>query len=208
MGGVETVAGGEPLAADDPRRLRVPLLRLRPVPRAALLHRVPPGDVVGASDQGRAPAGGVPAVDSARAVRGCVSGVLFGPGAGSRADGDAALLALPRATTSTLPSGQAGRERRCSRPAGAASSSVVDCSPSCVATWLRFPGSLPLGFIVLVFGTVWMLDPDRTPLNTWPWFAPYVSCPSWFDDVWTLRGVALLARGVPRRVSARSRSAP
>jgi hypothetical protein len=56
------------------------------------------------------------------------------------------------------------------------------------ATWLRFPGSLPLGFIVLVFGTVWLLNPDRTPLYSWPWFAPYISVPSWFDEPWTAYG--------------------
>lgn len=56
------------------------------------------------------------------------------------------------------------------------------------ATWLRFPGSLPLGLIVLVFGTVWVANPDRSPVNTWPWFSPYISAPSWFDDAWTSAG--------------------
>ena len=56
------------------------------------------------------------------------------------------------------------------------------------ATWLRFPGSLPLGFVVLVFGTGGLLDPDRSPVNTWPWFAPYISAPQWFDDGWTMLG--------------------
>ena len=56
------------------------------------------------------------------------------------------------------------------------------------ATWLRFPGSLPLGFVVLVFGTVLMLDADRSPVNTWPWFAPYLSIPQWFDEAWTQSG--------------------
>jgi hypothetical protein len=56
------------------------------------------------------------------------------------------------------------------------------------ATWLRFPGSLPLGFVVLVFGTGWMLDPDRAPINTWPWFAPYLSSYEWSDSVWSLQG--------------------
>lgn len=56
------------------------------------------------------------------------------------------------------------------------------------ATWLRFPGSLPIGFVALVFGTVWFLADDRTPLYTWPWFAPYITAPSWFDHPWTANG--------------------
>ena len=57
-----------------------------------------------------------------------------------------------------------------------------------VATWLRFPGSLPLGFVTLVFGTVWMLSAERAPINTWPWFAPYLSSYEWSDAVWSLQG--------------------
>lgn len=57
-----------------------------------------------------------------------------------------------------------------------------------VATWLRFPGSLPLGFVALVFGTVWMLSAERAPINTWPWFAPYLSSYEWSDSVWSLQG--------------------
>lgn len=56
------------------------------------------------------------------------------------------------------------------------------------ATWLRFPGSLPLGLVVLVFGTIWFANPDRAPLDTWPWFGPYISAPNWFDDAWTSAG--------------------
>jgi hypothetical protein len=56
------------------------------------------------------------------------------------------------------------------------------------ATWLRFPGSLPIGFLVLVFGTVWLANPDRQPLYTWPWFGPYITVPSWFDEPWTAYG--------------------
>jgi len=56
------------------------------------------------------------------------------------------------------------------------------------ATWLRFPGSLPLGLVALVFGTILMSDAERTPINTWPWFAPYIASPDWIDDVWTLMG--------------------
>jgi hypothetical protein len=56
------------------------------------------------------------------------------------------------------------------------------------ATWLRFPGSLPLGLIALIFGTGAFLEADRDPVNTWPWFAPYVASNAWFDDVWTLVG--------------------
>jgi hypothetical protein len=56
------------------------------------------------------------------------------------------------------------------------------------ATWLRFPGSLPLGLVILVFGTILMSDAERSPINTWPWFAPYIASPDWIDDVWTLMG--------------------
>ena len=56
------------------------------------------------------------------------------------------------------------------------------------ATWLRFPGSLPLGFVVLVFGTVWLSDGGRAPLNTWPWFVPYITAPGWYDAPWTSAG--------------------
>jgi hypothetical protein len=56
------------------------------------------------------------------------------------------------------------------------------------ATWLRFPGSLPLGFVVLVFGTVWLSDGGRTPLHTWPWFMPYITAPGWYDEPWTSFG--------------------
>jgi hypothetical protein len=56
------------------------------------------------------------------------------------------------------------------------------------ASWLRFPGSLPLGLVVLVFSTAWLLDGDRAPVHSWPWFAPYVSIPSWFDAPWTSAG--------------------
>lgn len=56
------------------------------------------------------------------------------------------------------------------------------------ATWLRFPGSLPLGLVVLIFGSLWVLDAERAPINTWPWFAPYIASPDWFDDEWTLMG--------------------
>ena len=56
------------------------------------------------------------------------------------------------------------------------------------ATWLRFPGSLPIGFVALVFVTVWLSNGDREPLNTWPWFAPYISSPEWFDEAWTAYG--------------------
>lgn len=56
------------------------------------------------------------------------------------------------------------------------------------ATWLRFPGSLPIGFVVLVFGSLWVLDAERAPINTWPWFAPYIASPDWMDDAWTQMG--------------------
>lgn len=54
------------------------------------------------------------------------------------------------------------------------------------STWLRFPGSLPVGMVVLVFGTLFVGDSDRG--NTLPWFAPYISSPDWLDTPWTLSG--------------------
>ncbi|HVQ87016.1 MAG TPA: hypothetical protein VMT88_02435 [Actinomycetes bacterium] len=57
-----------------------------------------------------------------------------------------------------------------------------------VATWLRFPGSLPIGLVVLVFGTAFLLDPDRSPVNTLPWLAPYISASDWTDEPWALSG--------------------
>jgi hypothetical protein len=57
-----------------------------------------------------------------------------------------------------------------------------------VATWLRFPGSLPVGLVVLVFGTVAIGDPDGPLGRTLPWFAPYISEPSWTDNPWTQQG--------------------
>jgi hypothetical protein len=56
------------------------------------------------------------------------------------------------------------------------------------ATWLRFPGSLPIGFVVLVVGTAWLSDGDRTPVHMWPWFAPYITLPSWAEESWTSYG--------------------
>ena len=57
------------------------------------------------------------------------------------------------------------------------------------ATWLRFPGSLPLGLVLLVVGTVALNSPAREPLNTWPWFMPYIASPGFFDgEAWPLLG--------------------
>ncbi len=57
------------------------------------------------------------------------------------------------------------------------------------ATWLRFPGSLPLGLVVLIVFTASMNSPAREPLNTWPWFAPYIASPGFFDgEAWPLLG--------------------
>ena len=56
------------------------------------------------------------------------------------------------------------------------------------ATWLRFPGSLPLGFVALIFLTVWLGSPDRAPVDTWPWFMPYITAPQWWDESWPLTG--------------------
>jgi hypothetical protein len=56
------------------------------------------------------------------------------------------------------------------------------------ATWLRFPGSLPIGLVVLVVGTAWIASEDRSPVNTWPWFAPYITATDFFDSFWTTQG--------------------
>lgn len=57
------------------------------------------------------------------------------------------------------------------------------------ATWLRFPGSLPLGLVVLVVGTIALNSPAREPLGTWPWFMPYITSPGFFDgELWPLLG--------------------
>ncbi len=52
-----------------------------------------------------------------------------------------------------------------------------------VATWLRFPGSLPIGLVVLVVGTAALFDPKHAP-----WFAPWISSASWTEEPWTLTG--------------------
>jgi hypothetical protein len=54
-----------------------------------------------------------------------------------------------------------------------------------VATWLRFPGSLPIGFVALLFGTLFVLDRESLVI---PWFAPYTTAPDWMDDPWALMG--------------------
>jgi len=54
------------------------------------------------------------------------------------------------------------------------------------ATWLRFPGSLPLGLLTLVFGTAWLVGEQSG--STVPWFAPYTSAESWLDTAWTYAG--------------------
>lgn len=53
------------------------------------------------------------------------------------------------------------------------------------ATWLRFPGSLPLGLVVLVFGTGVLAASDST---TVPWLAPYTSAEDWWDAAWAGTG--------------------
>lgn len=53
-----------------------------------------------------------------------------------------------------------------------------------VATWLRFPGSLPIGFVALLFGTLFVLDQG----GSLPWFAPYITAPDWADDPRALAG--------------------
>lgn len=56
------------------------------------------------------------------------------------------------------------------------------------ATWLRFPGSLPIGLVVLVFATLAMMDSNGPFASTLPWFAPYVASAGWADEPWALTG--------------------
>lgn len=56
------------------------------------------------------------------------------------------------------------------------------------ATWLRFPGSLPVGLVLLVFATLAMMDANGPFAGTLPWFAPYLSAPGFADERWTLTG--------------------
>jgi hypothetical protein len=52
-----------------------------------------------------------------------------------------------------------------------------------VATWLRFPGSLLLGFFTLVFATGW-LGGDAAVYAGWlPLLVPFVTASDWFDAV-------------------------
>lgn len=55
-----------------------------------------------------------------------------------------------------------------------------------VATWLRFPGSLPLGLVALVFVTVWLGDDARA--SGTGWFAPWSTASDLVDETWTYRG--------------------
>lgn len=55
-----------------------------------------------------------------------------------------------------------------------------------VATWLRFPGSLPLGLVTLVFATVWLGDDARW--SGTGWFAPWSTASDVVDESWTYFG--------------------
>lgn len=55
------------------------------------------------------------------------------------------------------------------------------------ATWLRFPGSLILGLIALVFGTMAIIGSGDVS-NVSPWFAPHLTATSWLDAPWTSMG--------------------
>ncbi|MEO8328680.1 MAG: hypothetical protein ABI586_01625 [Candidatus Nanopelagicales bacterium] len=56
-----------------------------------------------------------------------------------------------------------------------------------LATWLRFPGSLLLGLVVLVFGTAFILGSGDTNTVT-PWFAPHLVGAGWIDEPWATMG--------------------
>lgn len=55
-----------------------------------------------------------------------------------------------------------------------------------LATWLRFPGSLPLGFVTLVFSTLWLVDEAR-PEGV-RWFVPFTTATDFYDASWTHGG--------------------
>lgn len=55
-----------------------------------------------------------------------------------------------------------------------------------VATWLRFPGSLPLGLVSLVFVTVWM-SAEQQPVAL-HWLAPFTTADQVVDESWTYVG--------------------
>jgi len=58
-----------------------------------------------------------------------------------------------------------------------------------VATWLRFPGSMLIGLVSLVFATLFLGDPDGGGVDqAVPWFAPYSTAPSWLDASWAAMG--------------------
>jgi hypothetical protein len=56
-----------------------------------------------------------------------------------------------------------------------------------VARWLRFPGSLLLGFVAMVIGTGWLLTGEGAAAIR-PWFAPYVIIPWWSESSWATAG--------------------
>jgi len=56
-----------------------------------------------------------------------------------------------------------------------------------LATWLRFPGSLILGFIFLVFSTLMIIGSGDVSDVT-PWLAWTATAPSWIDSPWALTG--------------------
>ena len=56
-----------------------------------------------------------------------------------------------------------------------------------MATWLRFPGSLPLGLVCLVMTVVWLAAAgDSIPILRW--LAPWVTFAQWVDESWTTMG--------------------
>ena len=194
---------------DRARRLRRHHLLHGPVPRAARLHGGPPGDVVGASHRCRAASWRRPPCRSRQRSAGLCLGVLFGPG------GLALVLMVVAALLgNNLVATNADGFGPDEPPMGVVF--LVQLGLLLVggglfgvmwATWLRFPGSLPIGFIVLVFGTVWLADPDRTPLSHVAVVRSVHQRPQLVRRAMDGVRVALLAHGVPRRVSAPSRCA-
>ena len=196
MAGVEAVAEATLSLPSRSLGVRVPLLRLRSLRRSALLHLVPPGHVVGPAVEGRGPAGGVAAVASSAGC-GDVSRACCSDRGWSRSSQPAPWRSS--ATTSCSP-----MARRPSASLSSRRSSLIVVGGGLfavmVATWLRFPGSLPLGFVVLVFGTVWMLERQNGHRSTRGRGSPRTSASyEWSDAVWTRQGSHAWHAVVPRR---------
>ena len=65
-----------------------------------------------------------------------------------------------------------------------------------VATWLRFPGSLVIGLVLLIFGTVWLGSASLGYADWLPWLTPMTTADYWMDDAAQLVPGSQLWHGV------------